>query len=63
MTAVLDPMLVLALFFFLFLPITDRRTVMLKLAMITVIAALFAGSAAMTCGPSPPSQTVAMSGN
>jgi hypothetical protein len=49
-------------FFFLFLPITDRRTVMLKLAMITVIAALFAGSA-MTCGPSPPSQTVAMSGN
>jgi hypothetical protein len=62
MTAVLDPMLVLALFFFLFLPITDRRTVMLKLAMITVIAALFAGSA-MTCGPSPPSQTVAMSGN
>ena len=63
MTAVLDPMLVLALFFFLFLPITDRRTVMLKLAMITVIAALFAGSVAMTCGPSPPSQTVAMSGN
>jgi hypothetical protein len=63
MTAVLDPMLVLALLFFLFLPITDRRTVMLKLAMITVIAALFAGSAAMTCGPSPPSQTVAMSGN
>lgn len=63
MTAVLDPMLVLALFFFLFLPITDRRTVMLKLAMMTVIAALFAGSAAMTCGPSPPSQTVAMSGN
>ena len=66
MTAVLDLMLVLALLLFLFLPITDRRTVMMKLAMMTVIATLFAGSVAMTRG-SPPTprlpRAVAMSGN
>ncbi|HEU0149124.1 MAG TPA: hypothetical protein VFR21_19890 [Bradyrhizobium sp.] len=44
MTAILDLLLVLALLFFLFLPITGRRTVIMRLSMMAVIAALFAGS-------------------
>jgi hypothetical protein len=43
MTAILDLLLVLALLFFLFLPITDRRTVIMRLSMMAVIAALLAG--------------------
>jgi len=46
-----DLMLVAAMLFFLFLPITDRRTVMMKLGMIGVIAALFAVSATRARGP------------
>jgi hypothetical protein len=66
MTYIIDLMLVLALLFFLFLPITDRRTVMMKLGMMTVIAALFVGSVMRAQGPSLVAhlpQTVAMSSN
>jgi hypothetical protein len=52
MTYVIDLLLVLALLFFLFLPITDRRTVMMRLGMMTVIAALFVGSLTKAHGPS-----------
>jgi hypothetical protein len=52
MTTILDLLLVLALLFFLFLPITDRRTVIMRLSMIAVIAGLFAGSIMMAQGPS-----------
>ena len=66
MTTVLDLILVLALLFFLFLPITDRRTVMMRLGMMAVIAGLLVGSVTRAHGPSLVAhlpQTVAMSGN
>ena len=47
----IDVLLVLALLFFLFLPITDRRTVHLKLAMICTLLALFTFSATRTHVP------------
>jgi hypothetical protein len=66
MIYVLDLMLVLALLFFLFLPITDRRTVMMRLGMMAVIAALMAGSMIRAQGPALIAhlpQAVAMSSN
>ncbi|NPU14303.1 hypothetical protein HL667_22290 [Bradyrhizobium sp. 83012] len=42
MSYMLDLVLAAALLFFLFLPITDRRTVMLKLGMMTAAVILFA---------------------
>ena len=69
MTAILDLLLVPVLLFFLFLlflPITDRRTVIMRLSMMAVIAALFAGSVMTAHGPSLIAhrlQTVAMSSN
>ncbi|WP_456772466.1 hypothetical protein [Bradyrhizobium sp. USDA 4369] len=41
MTYIFDAALAAALLFFLFLPITDRRTVMMKLGMIAVLAVSF----------------------
>ena len=41
MTYILDAALAAALLFFLFLPITDRRTVMMKLGMIALLAVSF----------------------
>jgi hypothetical protein len=66
MTAVLDLMLVLALLFFLFLPISDRRTVIMRLGMMSVIATLFVVSVTGAHGPSQIAQlpqTVAMGSN
>ena len=66
MIYVLDLALLLASLFFLFLPITDRRTVIMRLSMMAVIAALFAGSVMTAQGPSLIAhrlQTVAMSSN
>lgn len=66
MTTVLDLLLLLALLFFLFLPITDRRTVMMRLGMMAVLAALFVGSLTTAHGPSLIAhlpQAVAMSSN
>mgnify|MGYP006920270948 CR=1 FL=1 len=51
MSYVIQLLLGLALLFFLFLPITDRRTVMMKLGMMTVIAALFTVSITRAHGP------------
>jgi hypothetical protein len=66
MTTILDLLLLLALLFFLFLPITDRRTIIMRLSMIAVIAALFAGSIMMPQSPSllaHQPQDMAMSSN
>ena len=49
--ALIDLLLVLALLFFLFLPITDRRTVNMKLAMICTVLAMLTLSAARTHVP------------
>jgi hypothetical protein len=51
MYLIADLLLAAAMLFFLFLPITDRRTVMMKIGMIGVIAALFAGSVMNAHGP------------
>ena len=51
MDYIADLMLAAAMLFFLFLPITDRRTVMMKLGMIGAIAALFAVSVTRAHGP------------
>jgi hypothetical protein len=48
---VADLMLVAAMLFFVFLPITDRKTVMMKIGMIGVIAALFAVAVTKAHGP------------
>jgi hypothetical protein len=66
MTTILDLTLVLALLFFLLLPITDRRTVIMRLSMMAVIAALFVGSIMTAQAPSLTAhfaQTMAMSSN
>ena len=51
MVYIADLLLVVAMLFFLFLPITDRRTVMMKIGMIGAIAALFAVSVTKAHGP------------
>jgi len=66
MIYVLDLALLLASLFFLFLPITDRRTVVMKLCMMTATAVLFACSALLAAGPAMighQPQAVAMSRN
>ena len=47
----IDALLVLAMLFFMFLPITDRKTVQMKLAVLSVLLAVFAASAAQTLVP------------
>ena len=62
----IDALLLPVFLFFLFLPITDRRTVMMRLGMMAVIAGLLVGSVTRAHGPSLVAhlpQTVAMSGN
>ena len=49
--AFINMLLVLALLFFLFLPITDRRTVQMKLAMMCTLLALLTISARHTHVP------------
>ena len=48
---IVDALLVLALLFFLFLPITDRKTVRMKLCMILTMAAVLAVSVIHTAAP------------
>ena len=48
---VVDALLVLAMLFFLFLPITDRKTVRMKLVMLCALLALFAASVTQTRVP------------
>jgi hypothetical protein len=42
----IDGLLILAMLFFLFLPITDRKTVRMKLCALGILAAMFAASVA-----------------
>jgi hypothetical protein len=63
MSYILDLVLAAALLFFLFLPITDRRTVMMKLGMMTLTVILFgavlvAPHAAAPAAPSAHAQLV-----
>lgn len=45
---VVDMLLILAMMFFLFLPITDRRTVRMRLCMLCALLALFSASVTRT---------------
>ena len=47
----IDALLVLAMLFFLFLPITDRKTAQMKLAVLCALLALFAASVTQTHVP------------
>jgi hypothetical protein len=47
----LDALLIVAMLFFIFLPITDRKTVRMKLCVIFAIAAMFAASVTHTVAP------------
>ena len=49
--AMVDTILVLAILFFLFLPITDRKTVRMKLYMLCALLALFTMSVTRTQVP------------
>jgi hypothetical protein len=49
--ALIDPLLVLAMLFFLFLPITDRKTVRMKLYMLCALMAVFTASVTRTHVP------------
>ncbi|WP_426613207.1 hypothetical protein [Bradyrhizobium sp. McL0616] len=44
----IDALLILAMMFFLFLPITDRRTVRMRLCMLCALLAVFSVSVAQT---------------
>jgi hypothetical protein len=46
----IDALLILAMMFFLFLPITDRRTVQMKLCMLCALLVVFAFTATWTRG-------------
>jgi hypothetical protein len=48
---VLDALLFIAMMFFLFLPITDRKTARMKLCALCAILAIFAVSVTTTSGP------------
>ena len=48
---IVDALLILAMLFFLFLPITDRKTVRMKLCAILAIAAVLAVSVTHTAAP------------
>ncbi len=47
----LDALLIPAILFFLFLPITDRRTVRMKLFVLCALVAVFAASVTWTHAP------------
>jgi hypothetical protein len=66
MSCILDLGLAAALLFFLFLPITDRRTVVMKLGMMMAVVLLFAAMLAVPQGavPAAPSaHALLMTGN
>jgi hypothetical protein len=44
----IDALLILAMLFFLFLPITDRRTVRMRLCMLCALGAVFSASVTRT---------------
>jgi ABC-type xylose transport system permease subunit len=46
----IDALLILAMMFFLFLPITDRRTVQMKLCVLCALLMVFAVTATRTHG-------------
>jgi ABC-type xylose transport system permease subunit len=46
----IDALLILAMMFFLFLPITDRRTVQMKLCVLCALLVVFAVTATRTHG-------------
>jgi hypothetical protein len=48
---IVDALLIVAMLFFIFLPITDRKTVRMKLCMVVAIAAVFAVSVTHTAAP------------
>jgi hypothetical protein len=48
---IIDALLVVAMLFFLFLPITDRKTVRMKLCVLCAIAAALAASVTWTSVP------------
>jgi hypothetical protein len=58
MIYVIDALLILAMLFFLFLPITDRMTVRMRLSVFGVLATIFAVSAIR---PHVPAQNVQLS--
>jgi hypothetical protein len=47
----IDALLFLAMMFFLFLPISDRRTVQMRLVVLCALAAVFAASVTWTHAP------------
>ena len=48
---IFDALLILAMLFFIFLPITDRKTVRMKLCVICALAAMFAVSVSRIGAP------------
>jgi hypothetical protein len=48
---IIDALLIVAMLFFIFLPITDRKTVRMKLCVVCAIAAMFAASVTRTAVP------------
>jgi hypothetical protein len=48
---IIDALLIVAMMFFLFLPITDRKTVRMKLFVVCALAAVLAVSVTRTSSP------------
>ncbi|WP_316215559.1 hypothetical protein [Bradyrhizobium sp. SZCCHNR3003] len=63
MSYVFELALAAMLLFFLFLPITDRRTVMMKLCMIMTVAILFTVTLAMPHGGAPSAEALLLTAN
>ncbi len=55
-----DALLILAMMFFLFLPITDRKTVRMKLCMLCALFAVFSVSVTRATHVAPVQQRAAM---
>ncbi|WP_315757203.1 MULTISPECIES: hypothetical protein [unclassified Bradyrhizobium] len=63
MSYVFELALAAMLLFFLFLPITDRRTVVMKLCMIVAVAILFTVALAVPHGATPSVQALRLTAN
>ena len=66
MCYIVDLVLAAALLFFLFLPITDRRTVVMRLGMMLAVVILFAVTLAVPRGAgaaAPPARALLLTGN
>ncbi|WP_315770516.1 MULTISPECIES: hypothetical protein [unclassified Bradyrhizobium] len=63
MSYVFELALAAMLLFFLFLPITDRRTVVMKLCMIVAVAILFTVALAVPHGVAPSAQVLRLTAN